>query len=91
MRIYRSVIFPFVLYGCETYFLILKEAHRGLRCEYLDPRGRKWQEAEEDCIMRSFKLVRFNKYYKDGHIKRDGMDLTLAGMKKVRGSYRRLI
>jgi hypothetical protein len=28
--IYRSIIFPVVLYGCETWFLTLKEEH-GLR------------------------------------------------------------
>jgi hypothetical protein len=27
---------------------------RGCCREYLDLRGRKWQEAGEDCIMRSF-------------------------------------
>jgi hypothetical protein len=26
--IYRNLIFPFVLYGCETWFLILKAEHR---------------------------------------------------------------
>jgi len=46
--------------GCETWSLTLKEEHRlmvfedrALR-EYLDPRGSKWREAGEDCIMRSF-------------------------------------
>jgi hypothetical protein len=30
MRIYeyKTIIFPVVLYGCETWFLILREEHR---------------------------------------------------------------
>jgi len=38
--------------------LILSEEYRlkvfENSAEYLDLRGRKWQEAEENCIMRSF-------------------------------------
>jgi hypothetical protein len=30
IKIYRTVILPFVLYGCETWSLILREVH-GLR------------------------------------------------------------
>jgi hypothetical protein len=28
IRIYRTIILPVVLYGCETWFLTLKEEHR---------------------------------------------------------------
>jgi hypothetical protein len=28
IRIYRTIIFPVVLYGCETWSLTLKEEHR---------------------------------------------------------------
>ena len=27
-NIYRTVVFPFVLYGCETWSLTLREEHR---------------------------------------------------------------
>jgi hypothetical protein len=48
------------LYGCETWSLTVREEHR-LRVienrvlrEYFDLRERKWWEAGEDCVMRSF-------------------------------------
>jgi hypothetical protein len=28
MKIYRTIILPVVFYGCETWSLILREAHR---------------------------------------------------------------
>jgi hypothetical protein len=28
MKIYRSIILPFVLHGCETWFLTVREEHR---------------------------------------------------------------
>jgi hypothetical protein len=28
IRIYKTIILPVVLYGCETWFLILREEHR---------------------------------------------------------------
>jgi hypothetical protein len=57
-KIYKTIILPFVLYGCETWFLTLREEYiwgylrTGCWGEYLDIRG-KWQEAGENCIMRS--------------------------------------
>jgi hypothetical protein len=27
MRIYKTIIYPVVLYGCETWFLIVREEH----------------------------------------------------------------
>jgi hypothetical protein len=48
------------LYGCGTWFLTLGKEHRvrvfenrALR-RIFGPRGRKWREAGEDCVMRSF-------------------------------------
>jgi hypothetical protein len=29
IRIYKTIILPVVLYGCETWSLILREEHRG--------------------------------------------------------------
>jgi hypothetical protein len=49
IRIYKTIILPIVLYGCETWYLL-----RTARWEYLDRRELKWQEAGENCIMRSF-------------------------------------
>jgi hypothetical protein len=60
MKIHKTVILPVVLYGYETWSVTLREEHR-LRVfekrvlrEYLDLRGRKWQETGEDRIMRNF-------------------------------------
>jgi hypothetical protein len=54
------IILYVVLYGCETWSFTLGEKH-GLRTfekkvlrKNLDVRGRKRQEAGEDCIMKSF-------------------------------------
>jgi hypothetical protein len=58
IRIYRTVILPVVLYGCETWSLTLKEEHK-LRVfekrvlRYLNLKGRK-MDHEENCIMMNF-------------------------------------
>jgi hypothetical protein len=59
IKIHKTIL-PALLYEYETWSHTLREEHR-LRVfenrvlrEYLDLRGRKGQEAEEDCIMRSF-------------------------------------
>jgi hypothetical protein len=52
----------FILYGYETYSLPLWGQQRLMvfqnrelrRYKYLGLTGRKWQEAGEDCILRSF-------------------------------------
>jgi hypothetical protein len=60
IKIYKTIILPVVLYGCKTWSVMLREELRfrvfekGSWGEYLDPRGKKWLEAGEDCIMRSF-------------------------------------
>jgi hypothetical protein len=54
-----TVILPVVLYGCETWSAILREEHRLSVYEnrvlrrIFGPK-RKWREAGEDYIMRSF-------------------------------------
>jgi hypothetical protein len=59
-RIYKTIILPVVLYGCETWSLTLREERR-LRVfedrvlrRILDQREMKWQEVGENYIMRSF-------------------------------------
>jgi hypothetical protein len=37
----------------------------------LDLSGRKWQEAGEDCIMKSFIICMLHKYYSGDQIKED--------------------
>jgi hypothetical protein len=56
-KIYRTIIIPVVLYGCETWSLTVREEHtvcenRVLR-RIFGPEREEWQEADEDCIMRS--------------------------------------
>jgi hypothetical protein len=47
IKIYKTIILPVVLYGCETWSLTLREEHRlgclrtGCLGEYLDLRGMK--------------------------------------------------
>jgi hypothetical protein len=60
IRIYRTIILPVVLYGCETWSLTLREEYR-LRVfenrvlrRNLDRREMKWREIGGNCIMRSF-------------------------------------
>jgi hypothetical protein len=56
IKIYKTIILPVVLYGCETWYLTLREEHR-LRVfenraggEYLDLKGRETGRGEK-CIM----------------------------------------
>jgi hypothetical protein len=59
IKIHKTIILP-VLYGWETWSLRLREEHRLRMFENrcwggdLDLRRRKWREAAEGCIMRSF-------------------------------------
>jgi hypothetical protein len=59
MKIYKGVILPVVLNGCETWSVILREENR-LRVfenrllSAMFGRKRKWHEDLENCIMRSF-------------------------------------
>jgi hypothetical protein len=60
IRIYKTIILPVVLYGCETWSLTLREEQELRRV--FRPKGMKWQEDGEICIMRRFILVFFAKY-----------------------------
>jgi hypothetical protein len=57
---YKTTIVPITLYGCETWSLTLREEQRlrvfenRLLRRILNLRGKKWREAGEDFIMRSF-------------------------------------
>jgi hypothetical protein len=60
IKIYETIILPVVLYRCETWSLTQREEHR-LRVfenrvlrRIFELKREKWQEAGEDCIMRSF-------------------------------------
>ena len=62
IKIYKIIILPVVLYGCETWSLTLREECR-LRClrigcwgEYLDLKGTRWQGNGESCITRSWMI-----------------------------------
>jgi len=62
IKIYRTLILPVVLYGCETWPLTLSEEcglrvfdNRVLR-RYLGLRGTKQQESGENYIMRSLMI-----------------------------------
>jgi hypothetical protein len=52
-KIYKTIILPFLLYGCETWCLTLREEHRLRVSENMllqrtfGPNGRKWQETGE--------------------------------------------
>jgi hypothetical protein len=54
MKIYKTVILPVVLNGCEIWSLTLrKELKNNVLRRIFGPK-RKWREAGEDYIMRSF-------------------------------------
>jgi hypothetical protein len=60
MRIYKTIILPVILYGCETWSLTLREEYR-LRVfenkvlrRIFGPKRDEVREGGENCIMRSF-------------------------------------
>jgi hypothetical protein len=62
IRIYKMIIFPVVLYGCETWSLTLREEHR-LRVfenrvlrRIFGPKGDEVTGEWRNCIMRSFMI-----------------------------------
>jgi hypothetical protein len=59
IEIYKTVILPVVLYGCETWSLTLREEHRlrVLENRLLRIFGPKWTKRDrgENCIMMNFK------------------------------------
>jgi hypothetical protein len=59
IKIYRTIMVPLVLYGCETWHLTLWKKHRLSMFENRVLRRifgpwRRWLEAGEECIMGSF-------------------------------------
>jgi hypothetical protein len=57
MKIYKTVILPVVLYGCEAWSMTLREEHRLRVFENKVLRrifGPKGDEVTGNCIMRSF-------------------------------------
>jgi hypothetical protein len=67
-KIYKTIILPVVLYGCETWPLTIRVDHRLRVSEntvvrrLLEWRELKWREVGENYIIRSFILVPFSKY-----------------------------
>jgi hypothetical protein len=60
MRIYKTIILPVILYGCETWSLTLNEEHRLRMFEnkvlrrILGPKRDEVTGGWRNCIMRSF-------------------------------------
>jgi hypothetical protein len=60
IRIYKTVTFPVILYGCETWALTLREEHRLRVSEnrvlrrIFGPKRAEVTGGAENCIMRSF-------------------------------------
>jgi hypothetical protein len=54
IRIYKAIILPVVLYGCETWSLTLREEHRLRMFENRVLRRIFGRESGEYCITRSF-------------------------------------
>jgi hypothetical protein len=69
IRIYKTIIFPVVLYGCETWSLTLREEHR---LRVLRIFGPKRDEVTGDW-RKLCKLVLFTKYNYNDHVKADEM------------------
>jgi len=59
-KTYICIIMPFVLYGCETWFLTLMEGHRlcvfenRVLRDIFGPRKRKQQENAENYVIKTF-------------------------------------
>jgi hypothetical protein len=76
---YKIIILPTVFYGCETWSLTLREEHkfsvfenRMLR-RIFRPEREAWQEAGENCIMRSFMTCILHHIFLGYQIKEDEM------------------
>jgi hypothetical protein len=55
IRIYKTIILPVVLYGCETWPLTIREEHRVLRRTF-GPKRDEVTGGWEGCITRCFTL-----------------------------------
>jgi hypothetical protein len=47
IKIYKTIMLPVVLYGCETWFLTLREEHRLRGSEKRELRGISGRERDE--------------------------------------------
>jgi hypothetical protein len=66
IRIYKTIILPVVLYGCDTWSLALREEHRLRMFENkvlrrIFGRQRDVLESGENCITRSFVICTLHK------------------------------
>jgi hypothetical protein len=63
IKVYRTINLPVVAYWCETWALTWRKEHRLRMFEnrmlrkIFGPRGKKYREAGERCIMRSFMIA----------------------------------
>jgi hypothetical protein len=80
IRIYKTIILPLILYGCETWSLTLREEYR-LRVfenrvlrRIFGPKRDKVTGGGENCIMRSFITCACAKYNSNDQVKDDDMD-----------------
>jgi hypothetical protein len=77
MKIYRTIILPVVLHGCETWSLILKEEHRMRMFEnrvlrnILRPGKDEVTGCGEDYIMRNFTICTAHRILFGDHIKKN--------------------
>ena len=77
IKIYRAVVLPFVLYGCDTWSVTLREEHRlrGFKNTVLrkifgskrDEVAREWRRLRNE-VLRSALLI---KYYSGDEIKKN--------------------
>jgi len=96
---YVTVILPAMLFWCVTWSLSRSGKNTDGGClrtgcsgESLDLRGRKWQEAGEDCIMRSFITFMLHQTLLGDQVKEDEMGgacSTLRCDEKFRHSFGR--
>jgi hypothetical protein len=80
IKVYRTVIFPVVLYGCETWSHTLRKEHRlrlfenRVQCRVSGPKMDEIMGAGGNGIMRSFIICTLAKYCQNEQIKEDEMD-----------------
>jgi hypothetical protein len=69
VKIYKTIILSSVLYGCETWYLTLREKHRRRAFEnrvlrrIFGPKTDEVMENGESCMMGSFIFLLITRYY----------------------------
>jgi hypothetical protein len=97
IKIYKTVIFPVVLYGCETWSLTLREEHRLRVCENRVLRRIFGPKREEDGLWRKLHDDELHSLYSSPNIvrviksRRMRWARQVARMGKGRGAYRVLV